>query len=48
VNSDKNIERKEMKNNYSPETINTHFIICCTLYIHKLSTHSWLRTQRVL
>jgi len=34
VHSDKNIKRKETKNKYSPETINTYFIVCCMLYIH--------------
>jgi len=29
----KNIKRKEMKNKYSPRD-NTHFIVCCTLYIY--------------
>jgi len=33
VNSDKNI-RTEMKNNFSPEAIITHFVVCCTLYMH--------------
>jgi len=34
VNSDKTIKRKELKNNYLPETINTHFVDCCKLCIH--------------
>jgi len=36
VNSDKNVKRTEMKNSH-PKTLNTHFAICCTLYIHSCS-----------
>jgi len=50
VNSNKNIKRKEMKNNYSPQDNKYifHLLHALHTYLVKCQTHLWLKTQRLL